>query len=150
MGFNNIAFLGFSLGGEMALWTFEKFRNIVKALVLFAPGLFAEGPRSNWISKQDGYRYSPFGPFRLKEEVANEMKVNLLHIADKIDVPILIVHSKDDEVLDFRVSVEFYNRVKSTNKQIILFDKGGHTFYDYEVRQRLYKEVTEWLVKRLK
>ncbi|QXJ33948.1 alpha/beta hydrolase family protein [Saccharolobus shibatae] len=150
MGFSKIGFLGFSLGGEMALLTFKKFRNAINAFVLVAPVLSAEGPRSNWILNQDGYRYSPFGPFRLRDEIIGEMKVNLMHIADEINVPILIAHSKDDEVLDFRFSMEFYNQVKFTDKQILLFDKGGHIFYDYEVRQRLYKEVTEWLIKRLK
>ncbi|WP_338598913.1 alpha/beta fold hydrolase [Sulfolobus tengchongensis] len=149
MGYKEIAFLGFSLGGYIALKMFEKFNEAIKALVLFAPAILVSEPK--WETHFDKYAYTPltFGPFRIKSEVVKEMTHNVMGIAEKINVPTLIVHSKDDEAINYSISVEFFNRMKFEDKQLILLEKGGHTFNEYGIRQKLYKEVTEWLRKRL-
>lgn len=146
---SRVALVGLSLGGYIALKMFEKFREAVRSLVLLAPAIRFSRPPSTWAPSIGGYIYIPDSPYRLRFEFAAQLALDAMHIADMVDIPVLLIHSKDDRVFPYEVSLEWFNRIPSRDKKILLPEKGGHVFNDYHVREEIYGEVVEWLKRRL-
>lgn len=141
-----VAFIGLSMGGYVALRTFEKFRQNVKTLILMAPAIVF-GPLRMNIS-EDGYAY--FGAFRLKGDSLKESSgQSAADIAEKVDVPIMIVHSMDDAAVPIQESIMFLQFVRTSDKKLLYFERSGHVFEDYKVRVRIRQEVIDWLKARV-
>ena len=144
-----LALIGLSMGGNIALRIYSKMPNLVKAIVLLSPGITFRGAEKMLERARDGYVY--FGAYRLKVSAIEHMaKSDAMNVADIINAPILIIHARDDEAVPYQQSVEFYNRVKYSDKTLELLDKGGHVFSDYEVKSRVIEAIVRWLKEKLK
>ncbi|MFP3257872.1 MAG: alpha/beta fold hydrolase [Caldivirga sp.] len=147
---SRVAFLGLSMGGYITLRTYERMSTVPRALVLLSPAIDFSG-----LSRvvEQGLRgdYVYFGPYRLKlNNVIKLANSNAMGVAELVNVPILIIHSVDDKAVPYQQSVEFHSRVKHSDKTLILLDKGGHTFDDYEVRVNVINTIVKWLRDKLK
>ena len=145
---SRLALIGLSMGGNIALRIYSRMPNIIKAVILLSPGISFHGASKLLEQARGDYVY--FGAFRLKaSNVAKMAKSDAMGIADSINVPILIIHAKNDEAVPYQQSVEFHNRVKYSDKTLMLLDKGGHVFSDYEVKSRVIESITKWLREKL-
>lgn len=146
---NKVAFLGLSMGGHITLRMFERLSSVPKALVLLSPAIDFSGLGRMTQGARGDYVY--FGPYRLR--VSNVVKMassNAMNVADLINIPILIIHSRDDQAVPYQQSVDFINRVKHGDKSLVLLERSGHVFDDYEVRVNITRTIINWLKEKLK
>lgn len=146
-----IGVVGLSMGGHIAIKIASKHQDRISAMVLLAPavdfGKLVEGAKG--VAQKVG-EYYVFGPHRLKEEgVMSIVKSNAMELAESISIPVLIVHAKNDTAVPYRQSEEFFNRLKSLEKRLVLLDEGEHVFLTYSSRSRVIDEVANWFKNRL-
>jgi alpha-beta hydrolase superfamily lysophospholipase len=147
---SRVAFLGLSMGGHITLKTYERMSTVPKALVLLSPAIDFSG-LGRVASQGARGDYVYFGPYRLRlSNVLRLANSNAMGVAELVNVPILIIHSKDDQAVPYQQSVEFHSRVKYSDKTLMLLDKSGHTFDDYEVRVNVINTIVKWLGDKLK
>lgn len=93
----------------------------------------------NKLSKKDTPN-SPINPLTSKitgnftnsmlaNEISETALTNELH---KITIPVLILWGKYDIVVPMALGYDTYNKISSTNKKIVIFEKSGHTPMLYE------------------
>lgn len=146
--------IGFSMGGALSAATAEKLK--VKKLVLIAPyfglAVYPDIARNmawalSWIlpvlpktqkgkiNSPDGYSLYQPGTYMLS--MASYYQVEILKerakkVFPKLDVPILVIGSKNDEVADFQVSRTLCERNK--NCKLVEFEKSNHVLmHDYDL-----------------
>lgn len=100
---------GESLGGSVASWLAA--RETPRALVI----------ESSFTSAPDlGAEAYPWLPVRRLSRYAYPTRANLARVA----APVLIVHSRDDEIVPFRHAVELYAAAREPKRLLEL--RGGH------------------------
>ena len=62
-----------------------------------------------------------------------------------IEIPIRIMHGKEDHTTHFSSAQYIFDRVSSTEKQLVLLDGMGHLMPLTEGRERVFDSVTEFL-----
>ncbi|MCS7112014.1 MAG: alpha/beta fold hydrolase [Ignisphaera sp.] len=146
-----VGVVGLSMGGHIAIKIASKYQSRISTISLLAPavdiGKLAEAARST-VPKIDGYYV--FGPHRLKEEgVVSIVRSNAMELAESIAIPVLIIHAKNDSVVPYKQSEEFYTRLKSLEKKLVPLDEGEHVFITYTSRAKVLSEVVNWLRDKL-
>ena len=85
---------------------------------------------------------------RLAAELLNATN-RIAHDANKISLPILIVHGGSDRLVEPEGSRSFYNRIQSTDKTIRIYDGLYHEVFNEPEHEKVLKDVEIWLEKRL-
>ena len=67
--------------------------------------------------------------------------------AENIDIPCLIIHSRDDKSMDHKGAEKLYNTIKSKKKEIILLNDIGHVIILDKGYMQLYKKITAFIKK---
>ncbi|HTE41175.1 MAG TPA: S9 family peptidase [Steroidobacteraceae bacterium] len=75
-----------------------------------------------------------------------------VHNAQKIEVPILLIHGKEDWRADYEQVTRMRDALKKNNKnfELIPLRGEGHGIYDEETRREVYERVLAFLDKNLK
>lgn len=68
---------------------------------------------------------------------------------DKYLTPVLFIHSKSDELVDYKHSENIYKKISSKDKNIILLDKSYHNIFNDIEKELVYKNILDWLVERV-
>jgi len=140
---SRFAVVGLSMGGGVAV-SLAAGREDVAALVLLAPALdWPElAQRIPQPPVREGYVY--MGALRLRAERAAEtMRFSVMHLAEEVKAPTLIVHAVDDEVVPIGQARRFYEKLRVEKK--LLEVRAGHVFNDYHVRREIEREVLSWI-----
>lgn len=150
---NKIAFLGHSLGTVIAALYATYTKLSVRTLVFWASAFNQEKLFPIWNTKGDLRKWKKQGYLIRKEDKIgiNYLKENerkdYSPILSKINVPILIIHGKKDDVVPLRFSKELIK--KHRNVKLVIYPKADHDFEDYFVQQNLIKETVGWFKKHL-
>uniref|UniRef100_A0A7C4BCQ3 Alpha/beta fold hydrolase n=1 Tax=Ignisphaera aggregans TaxID=334771 RepID=A0A7C4BCQ3_9CREN len=139
-----IGLLGLSMGGHIAAKLAAQ-QNDINLLILLSPAIeFREAPSRALQIPFDGEFYY-FGAFRIRKSgLESFWRSSALELANKIATPTLIVHAKDDNVVSYKQSEEFYVKLASKDKKFVLLDTGGHVFSDYKVKEHVISEIVKW------
>lgn len=145
--------IGLSMGGHIAVRLATSYGEKLSGVVLLAPALrFREPGRDirKMMQRVDNYYYIYiFGPFRIRVDALEDMgKYNAIELADEISIPMLIIHAKDDQVVPYTQSTEFFEKLKIQDKKLILLDEGGHVFSTYTSKTRVITEIVNWIKER--
>lgn len=62
-----------------------------------------------------------------------------------LQIPILILHGTGDEIVSYEGAEEFYQKLKSQNKQIKLFEGASHGLFADEKTPDVIKAIEEWM-----
>jgi len=73
------------------------------------------------------FRLSPIGATPMAMDY---MEKDLLENLERIQSPVLLLHSKEDLVSDYRVLPKFLEMLGSEKKKITFFENGGHVIDD--------------------
>jgi alpha-beta hydrolase superfamily lysophospholipase len=70
--------------------------------------------------------------------------------ATEIDVPILIIHGRDDNITKCSISVNFFNSITHQNKKLILINGKGHNMLVPKTQldtypQTIYNDILDWI-----
>lgn len=76
-------------------------------------------------------------------------KSNAMDLAEAISTPMLIIHAKNDSVVPYTQSEAFFNKLKSTDKRLVLLDEGEHVFVTYRARTKVIEELIDWFKSRM-
>lgn len=141
----SIGILGLSMGGNIAVHIASKFSEI-KVVVLLSPALTFNFPLPS--EKRD---YFIMGPHKLKVEGYLSMRnASVMNLAEKLTQAVLIIHPKNDPVVPYTQSVEFYDRLKnSAKKKILLLENGGHVLDTYESKLKSFEEIVSWIKENI-
>ena len=148
---NRICIVGHSYGGYAALMGAIKTPDLYRCAVSSAGvtdllGLIAHDSRFledeilNW---QFGSRF--FDRARLK-------KTSPVNNADKIKIPILLIHGDEDRVVPVKQSKDMYSALKSKHKKVklIIQEGGNHRYSQYTHLLEFLTELEIFLEKNLK
>lgn len=117
-----IIIFGRSLGGAVASWLATKYD--AAAVIL----------ESTFTSIADmGSHYYPYLPIKL----INHIKYDTLERIKAINSPLLIIHSREDEIVPFRFSEELY---AAANEPKYFLEINGDHNYGYQESQPIYRE----------
>ena len=65
----------------------------------------------------------------------------------KITTRVKIIHSKEDEVVPIKAAKSIYNKISSNDKDLTLFENSPHVISYGPEKDKLLKEVSEFLKK---
>lgn len=124
-GFNKIVLLGHSLGGTICI--LESIRNEkVTALISLSSVVYPKKMKGDKFPKEIVDKVMKYGKFIfvkgskryiLTREFFDDLeKYDILTSARKLKKPILIVHGKNDEKLNYKLAEKLYENVKGQKK----------------------------------
>jgi alpha-beta hydrolase superfamily lysophospholipase len=85
---------------------------------------------------------------RFFTEMMKAMKI-AMEKAEKVEVPFLILHAGRDEISDPDGSVEFYEKLGSQDKKLIIYDGFYNEILNEVDRQVVFRDIDKWLKPRL-
>ena len=140
-------------GVELPAWL----RNLVMRLAGPFPSLptvpLDAGALSRDPAEVAAYRQDPavfHGP--IKARIGSELvRHGALALAEagRIDVPLLIVHGKEDRLTRPGASVELQRVCQGRGATLMLYDDGPHELFHDHLRERVTADVLAWLDERL-
>mgnify|MGYP005646248221 CR=1 FL=1 len=146
-----LGLLGLSMGGYIAIEVASRKPRELRALALLSPAIdFTElrERHRGGVVVEGGYAY--LGPQRMKlENLEKLLSRSAMGRARSIDVPTLIVHAVDDDVVPSEQSRRFFQGLRTRDKKLVLLEEGGHVFTTYSSRRRVIEEVTAWFREKL-
>ena len=154
---DEVAALGFSMGGLLAFNVAIK--HNVKCLVTMGTPIYCfdtknlymdirENFNSKNINRIKEYAGACFTPIR-----ANLNFQRILHkskpILKDIDIPIFVVHGNKDPIAHKKSAYYIYNKVKSSEKQIKLYDNLPHRFQYCNNQAAIFADIGDFVKKHL-
>jgi len=148
-----IAFVGASLGAVVASLFVEKFKVQVKTLVFLSQGFRQKELFKDWYTKEDSAEIKKKGKLIKGEKeigidyyLENKNK-DYSSVFSKLNLPILLIHGKEDKDVPAKFSEELAKRYKNITLKIL--PKSNHKFDDFASQQRLIELISKWLKKYL-
>ncbi len=151
---DRIAIMGASFGGYAALFGVA-FEPDLYQCAITNMGVF-DWEELMKSRKRQGHKYSYF---KMKKELGDpklaETKfdsISPIKHVDKIKVPVLIIHGKDDQNVSIRQSKELASALKSNQvpHKTLLIKGEGHHVFGMENRVMVFKEILRFLDENLK
>jgi len=151
-GFKKIGLMGFSLGGAVAIMTAASDRRI-KAVV--ADSAFAN------INLMIGEYYQNLPILRYPLSIltnfwalvfigVNPNEIAPEKAAKKINIPVLLIHGKSDQVIPFENAIRIQKSLKNNPKtQFFFFEEGSHGGIPENLEKEYQKRVLEFFKQNL-
>ena len=144
----HMCIVGWSYGGYAALIGVEKEPQLYRCAVAIA----GVSDLSQLAQEKDGV----YGGFEAIQESTGDDKALLqaesprLH-ADRIKVPVLLVHGEQDYTVPVEQSQAMAQALTRTGvkNELVLIKDGGHSLARPEMRLTLYRKLTEFLAANL-
>ncbi len=67
----------------------------------------------------------------------------------KFDSSCLILHGKEDKIINYKSSVRFKDKINSENKKIIIYDNLYHEILKEMEKDEVIKDITNWIDERI-
>lgn len=153
----NIYLAGYSLGGLLAIhYVLMNCPHKIKAIFLFAPALQPRSLIKNWLARhhkifswtssyskwyeiqpQDNYvKYTSY-PFNAGYQACRIMDIVNTQLADfKINIPLFVVGSSDDETVSCQAMLSFFSEQPHPKNKMILYSNDKHLRLDTRVSVR--------------
>ena len=78
--------------------------------------------------------------------------INFLHLLNntkiklpKIDCPLLILQTKDDDTTRLKSSDYIYDNISSVDKRITLYENGGHQILSSKYKEKVLMDIEEFI-----
>jgi len=150
---NRIAFVGASLGAVVVSLVIERFKIPAKTLVFWSQAFNQKELMKIWYTKEDLSQLNKKGYLvKGRKEIGKEYWLENKNkdysiILSKIDLPILLVHGKEDK----DVPLEFSKTLAKKYKNVVLevLPKADHKFEDFASQKKLIKLTLDWLKHHL-
>ena len=135
---NNITIAGHSRGGGIAILKTAEDKRIKKLITLASVSEFnryTEERKKQW--KERGYlevlntrtkQYMRMNYSLIEDLKINYSRLNITEAVKKINVPVLILHGKEDIAVDYSDAETIYNLSDKTKSKFLLIENTGHTF----------------------
>lgn len=152
----NIAIIGFSMGGLIAVNLAEKYD--IKAIVTINTPIYYWNIHRVFSNLLDDLKSKELINFKryINAKKASPMisMLNFLKLLKitkpkliNIECPFLVLQTKDDDTTKLKSAKYIYNNISSIDKEIILYDKGGHLVLISDYKQNAIVEIEAFLEK---
>lgn len=109
-----------------------------------------------WISRDSSvvraYKSDPLVSKNITVKLASEIIRNqerLMPLASRIRIPALMMHAGDDRICSPRGSEQFFEKLSSKDKTLIIYDKFYHELFNEFGKEKVFKDMETWLMKHL-
>ncbi len=107
-----------------------------------------QAPGADWFDKESflEHRSYPMNPVRSIAELSllmAEMRAAL----PSVEVPVFLVHSKNDNYVIKDSMQWIYDKLGTTDKQMLWVEGSGHVIPREPVREQVFKEATDFIVR---
>lgn len=159
-GYDNIYLIGHSMGGVISCYLAGKYKEIQK-LVLAAPAfeciaskdgkidVIKSLKQSKKIVKRVGglkgvlTRFIKF-PISIVKEF-QKLITDYQKAPTSINVPILIIHGMNDDMVPYESSIKVFNEIPHTNKKLVISKSLIHNVFNSDNKLEISKIVIEFL-----
>jgi carboxylesterase len=167
---NKIIVIGQSMGGTLALHLAAHYQ--FEGVIALAPGLFFKERKTKLlflVSKLFRYRKKVDGPDIHDEQermnqkfysydktplkAAYQLKLMFDHVIDdlpEISVPVFLIHSTQDHVIDYKSSVYIYDKISSEQKEILMLNESYHVLTLDLEKDKVIKEIKKFITDAFK
>jgi len=148
-----IAFVAGSLGSVVSSLFVERFKIAAKTLIFWSQAFNQKSLFKIWYSKEDLKEFEK-KDFLIKGEkeigkdyyLENKNK-DYSSIVSKLNLPIFIIHGKEDKDVPLEFSQKLSKRYKKITLKIL--SQANHKFDDFITQQKLIRLTANWLKKYL-
>jgi pimeloyl-ACP methyl ester carboxylesterase len=134
---SSIGLLGSSMGGNIAIIKAAE-SKVVKALVVLA----TPANYNDLISSEED------NISIIKRYSEDALKFDIPALVGSLDIPILVIHGKKDEVVPYQHGEEIFNKAKG-EKELLFLDDGDHRILDPNLRRKAILKSLFWFKKFL-
>ncbi|KJP90142.1 hypothetical protein AK88_00311 [Plasmodium fragile] len=119
-------------------------------------------PKSRFVTKSGFQKYAYLNDLAKYDKIRCKMGVtfkfwcellkatinleNDMHLIPS-DIPILLIHSKDDIVCDYRGALSFFNRLINDNKKLITVENMEHGLTIEPGNEKVLESILDWIAK---
>jgi carboxylesterase len=157
--------VGQSMGGTLALHLAAHYQ--VNGISVLAPGIFFKEKKTRflpWVApvrryrkKKNGpdirddaerIRLTPYSYHKTPIKAALELKHMFEHVQmdlPEVRCPVMIIHSTQDHVIDYRSSEYIYDRISSEHKKILTLNESYHVLTLDLEKHIVYREILKFV-----
>jgi len=155
--------IGLSMGGILSLVALNRYK-VDAAIAMSTPYNLPDDWRLKFSRSLSGiYPYVKKGPSDLKNSEArnthldypvyptraiaelNDLTAELHRVIPKITKPVLLIHSKADNI-SYQNSVSIYENIASPDKQLLLLENSGHVITEDIERIKVFEKANEFII----
>ena len=148
-----IGFVGHSLGAVVVSFFLKKYKIEPSSLVFWSPAFHQKELFKIWYESKDSKKIKKKG-YLIKgsKEIGrayyleNEKKDSSFLLSG-LDLPILIIHGKEDEDVPLKFSRKLAQKYKNIFLKIL--SKANHKFEDFQSQKKLISQTVKWLKRDL-
>lgn len=158
-----IGVYGHSHGGFLALHVAGQFSNEVDFVVAGAPvtnfvSLYYSSDIPDWTLVESGVKVEADGEIEMNQEIMNQLwSASPIRYVSNINVPVLLVHGRNDRRVPYQQSIDMFNGLKRHQKKVglLLYSGNNHSFLiessynDYLVSVVSFFEDSDSFLKNL-
>ena len=151
LGVRSVVFHGICIGsaGGMYALTNENCPDIVQGMV--AEGMFpnfGESVKNHLIEKKrPRFIFFDLIDGWMKKYTGYSMKVGPIDVIDKMDKPLLMLHSKEDIYSTPEYAQKLYDKSGSKDKKLVWFERGKHSMLRVTDTEKYDSEIAQFLEK---
>lgn len=109
--------------------------------------LLTNDPEVNKAYEEDPLVFKR-GTIRLLTEMLKAMDYAIAN-ADKIRVPTIIFHGKEDKIVPLQASQVLFDKISIEDKELVLMDNTKHEVLNDLKKEEALNKIIQWLTKRL-
>ena len=150
-GVESVIFHGICIGSAAAMYalTNDNCPGYVKGMV--AEGMFAnfsESMKEHLIEKKKPvFMLNSMINMWMKHYTGHSMKFGPIDVIDKLDKPLLMLHSKQDMYSTPAWAQKLYDKAGCSQKQLVWFDKGRHSMLRITNTQQYDQAIADFVSK---
>ena len=164
-GYKKICVVGHSMGGVIATSLAFKYKEI-KKIVLAAPAfeyIFSDKSLNGFknsikqgvsvLKRFTGIKEILSRILRVPKKTVKEFRSlidNHQEEIKKIDIPILIIHGTNDDIVPYRSSIKIFDKIPSSKKKLLLVKGLSHRVFRDIKQEEIIYETIEFLNKENK
>ena len=164
---DQVFLLGLSMGGVLSLTTAAQFdvRGVVAMstpydlpatplplrafhlLSWFKPFMpKGKVPGSGWFDKAAYAQHVAYPENPVRSAIELKVLIEAMHTAlPKITVPVLLIHSRNDDYVIKDSMQKIYDHLTTPDKQMLWVEGGGHVITEEPTRERVFKAVADFV-----
>ncbi len=148
-GIKTVIFHGICIGsaGGLIALTSQASKGCADAIV--AEGMFArfsESVKNHLIErKRPVFIFLDLIDMWMKKYTGHSMKKGPIDFIDKLDKPLLMLHSKEDRYSTPENAQKLYDKAGTSNKKLVWFEKGAHSMLRVTDTEKYDREIEEFI-----
>jgi carboxylesterase len=120
---------------------------VIRLLSHFYPYLPKAGASNNgWVDQAAYRQHMEYPSYPLRSGVELQYLIDEMHAAlPKISVPVLLIHSRDDEKYIRDSMQQIYDHLTTPDKQMLWVAGGGHVITEEPTRQAVFEAAADFI-----